>query len=85
MDHKALIEKVIYALLGLIGTVLAKYVNDLNQNIKMLMLEQSRINTRIEYQEIHLRDLDGQRDVFYRIEKELGNYERRISRLESKP
>lgn len=83
MDHKALIEKAIYTLLGLIGTILAKYVSDLNQNIKNLMLEQSRINTRIEYQEIHLRDLDEQNDVFYRIEKELGNYERRISRLES--
>lgn len=83
MDHKALIEKAIYTLLGLIGTILAKYVSDLNQNIKSLMLEQYRINTRIEYQEIHLRDLDDKNDVLYRIEKEMGNFERRITKLEN--
>lgn len=75
MDHKALIEKAIYTLLGLIGTILTKYISD---------LEQSRITTRLEYQEIHLRDLDEENDIFYRIEKELANYERRISRLESR-
>lgn len=82
MDYKTLIDKAIYGLIGLIGTVLIKYVSDLNQNIRMLMMNQSRIDTRIEYLEMHLRDLERDRDTIFRIETQLGIYEKRINRIE---
>jgi hypothetical protein len=82
MDYKTLIDKAIYGLMGLIGTVLIKYVSDLNQNIRQLMLSQSRNEIRLEYIETHARDLEKDREIIYRIENQLAIYERRISRVE---
>jgi hypothetical protein len=82
MDYKTLIDKAIYGLMGLIGTVLIKYVSDLNQNIRQLMLNQSRNEIRLQYIETHTRDLERDRESIYRIENQLAIYERRISRVE---
>jgi len=79
-----IIDKVIWGILGTVGIVLVKFIGDLNQTNRDLMVQLSRISMQLEYHDAQLVALRQANENFFRVETELGMHEKRLTLLERK-
>jgi hypothetical protein len=79
-----IIDKVIWSVLGTVGIVLVKFIGDLNQTNRDLMIQLSRITMQLEYHDSQLVALRQNNENLFRIETELGMHEKRLALLERK-
>jgi len=83
-DYKSFIDKVIWGILGTIGLIGIRFLDDLNTKVHILTLEVSKMNSKLEYHEAQLRMLGAYNESIFRVETELGMHEKRLLMLERK-
>jgi hypothetical protein len=82
MDTKALIDKIIYGLLAAGSSIMIKYISEINQHVQDISIQLSRQSLQVEYHDGQIKRLTDSVPVLFRVETELGMYEKRLNKLE---